>query len=118
LNATLAGLTHVQYTNIDNKPANFQSDWNSTIISIPTDFQSDNNSRVINTPNLSRYASNTNLNSLSRPMSTNSILSINNLNAASTTIFNHLNSLSTSTDVIVTKKHGQNLDSGGGSNTS
>ena len=29
-NAT--GLTHLQYTNIDNKPTNFQSDWNPTII--------------------------------------------------------------------------------------
>ena len=38
-NAT--GLTHIQYTNIDNKPTNFQSDWNSTIIIKPTNFQSD-----------------------------------------------------------------------------
>ena len=29
-NAT--GLTHLQYTNIDGKPTNFQSDWNSTVI--------------------------------------------------------------------------------------
>ena len=71
------GLTHIQYTNIDNKPTNFQSDYNST---------------VINTPNLSVYATNTNLNSLS----TSSTLSINNINATSTTILGNLNSLSTS----------------------
>ena len=35
-NAT--GLTHIQYTNIDNKPTNFQSDWNSTIINKPSYF--------------------------------------------------------------------------------
>ena len=26
------GLTHLQYTNIDNKPSNFQSDWNTTVL--------------------------------------------------------------------------------------
>ena len=71
------GLTHIQYTNIDGKPTNFQSDYNST---------------VINTPNLSVYATNTNLNSLS----TSSTLSINNINATSKTILGNLNSLSTS----------------------
>ena len=44
------GLTHLQYTNIDNKPSNFQSDWNTT---------------VINKPDLSVYATNTNVNNLS-----------------------------------------------------
>ncbi len=61
------GLTNIGYTNVINKPTNFQSDWNSTII---------------NKPDLTVYASNSNLNNLS----TNSILSINNLNATSTTI--------------------------------
>ena len=70
-NAT--GLTHLQYSNIDNKPSYFRADYNST---------------VINTPNLSLYATNTNLNNLS----SNSTLSINNLNATSTTIFNNLKS--------------------------
>ena len=31
-------LTHLQYTNIHNKPTNFQSDWNSTIINKPIIF--------------------------------------------------------------------------------
>ena len=65
-NAT--GLTHLQCTNIDNKPSYFPADYNST---------------VINTPNLSVYTINTDLNSLS----TNSVLSICNLNATSTTIY-------------------------------
>ena len=68
------GLTHLQYTNIDNKPTNFQSDWNCTIINKPSYFPADSNSTLINTPNLSGYATNTNLNSLP----TNSILLINN----------------------------------------
>ena len=89
-NAT--GLTHLQYTNIDGKPTNFQSDWNSTIINKPTNFQSDYNSTVINTPNLSVYATNTNLNSLS----TNATLSINNLNSTSTTILGIVNGHTTS----------------------
>ena len=89
-NAT--GLTHLQYTNIDGKPTNFQSDWNSTIINKPTNFQSDYNSTVINTPNLSVYATNTNLNSLS----SNATLSINNLNSTSTTILGIVNGHTTS----------------------
>ena len=89
-NAT--GLTHLQYTNIDGKPTNFQSDWNSTIINKPTNFQSDYNSTVINTPNLSVYATNTNLNSLS----SNATLSINNLNSTSTTILGLVNGHTTS----------------------
>ena len=65
LDGNATGLTHIQYTNIDNKPTNFQSDWNSNIINKPTNFQSDYNSTVSNTPNLSVYATNTNLNNLS-----------------------------------------------------
>ncbi len=92
------GLTNIGYTNVINKPTNFQSDWNSTvinkptnfqsdwnstIINKPTNFQSDWNSTVINKPDLTVYATNSNLNNLS----TNSIFGINNLNATSTTIF-------------------------------
>ena len=79
-NAT--GLTHLQYTNIDGKPTNFQSDWNNTIINKPTNFQSDWSSTIINKPDLTVYALTTNLNNLS----TNSILSITNLNNTSTTL--------------------------------
>ena len=79
-NAT--GLTHLQYNNIDGKPTNFQSDYNST---------------VINKPDLTGYATTTNLNNLS----TNSTLSINNLNATSTTIFSNLNSLSTNSTLSI-----------------
>jgi len=50
-----------------------------------------NYNAITNRPDLSGYAINTNLNSLS----TSSTLSINNLNNTSTTIFNNLNSLST-----------------------
>ncbi len=70
------GLTNIGYNNVINKPTNFQSDWLTTII---------------NKPDLTVYATNTNLNSLS----TNSIFSINNINTTSTTIFNNLTSLST-----------------------
>ena len=79
-NAT--GLTHLQYTNIDGKPSYFSADYNST---------------VINAPNLSVYATNTNLNSLS----SNATLSINNLNATSTTIVGNLNSLSTNSTLSI-----------------
>ena len=64
------GLTNIGYSNVINKPTNFQSDWNNTII---------------NKPDLTVYGTTSNLNSLS----TNSILSINNLNATSTTILNN-----------------------------
>ena len=70
------GLTNIVYTNVINKPTNFQTDWLTT---------------VSNRPDLTVYATNTSLNSLS----TNSTLSINNINATSTTIFNNLTSLST-----------------------
>ena len=70
------GLTNIGYSNVIDRPTNFQSDWNSTII---------------NRPDLTVYATTLNLNSLS----TNSTLSINNLNATSTTIFDNLNALST-----------------------
>ncbi len=42
------GLTNTGYTNVINKPTDFQSDWNST---------------VINKPDLTAYATNTNSNS-------------------------------------------------------
>ena len=76
------GLTHLQYTNIDGKPSYFPADYNST---------------VINTPNLSVYATNTNLNSLS----SNATLSINNLNTTSTTILGNLNTLSTNSTLSI-----------------
>jgi hypothetical protein len=44
------GLTNIGYNNVIGKPTNFQSDWNST---------------VINKPDLTVYATNSNLNSLS-----------------------------------------------------
>jgi hypothetical protein len=74
------GLTNIGCTTVINKPINFQSDWNSTVINKPTNFQSDWNSTVINKqtnfqshwnstiinkPDLTVYATNTNLNSLS-----------------------------------------------------
>ncbi len=44
-------ISALNYTNISaNKPTNFQSDWNSTIINKPTNFQSDWNSTIINKP--------------------------------------------------------------------
>ncbi len=55
------GLSNIGYSNVINKPNFFPSDWLST---------------VSNRPDLTVYATNNNLNSLS----TNSILSINNLN--------------------------------------
>ena len=62
-NAT--GLTHIQYTNIDNKPTNFPAGYNST---------------VINTPNLSVYATTTDLYNLS----SQSYLDIPNFKTTST----------------------------------
>ena len=44
------GLTNLGYSNIINKPTNFQSDWTSTVINKPTNFQSDWTSTVINKP--------------------------------------------------------------------
>ena len=44
------GLTNIGYSNIINKPTNFQSDWTSTVINKPTNFQSDWTSTVINKP--------------------------------------------------------------------
>ncbi len=35
------GLTNIGYTNVIDKPTNFQSDWNSTVINKPTNFQSE-----------------------------------------------------------------------------
>ena len=64
------GLTNIGYNNVINKPNNFPSDWLTT---------------VSNRPDLTVYATNNNLNSLS----TNSILNINNLQSTSTTIFNN-----------------------------
>ena len=61
------GLTNIGYNNVINKPNNFPSDWLTT---------------VSNRPDLTVYATNSNLNSLS----TNSILNINNLQSTSTTI--------------------------------
>ena len=96
-----AGLTHLQYTNLDGKPSYFPADYNST---------------VINTPNLSVYATNTNLNSLSinnlnttsttilgnlNSLSTTSILSINNIIESSATILGNLNSLSTNSTLSI-----------------
>ena len=94
-NAT--GLTHLQYTNIDGKPTNFQSDWSSTIINKPTNFQSDWSSTIINKPDLTVYALTTNLNNLS----TNSILNISNLNATSTTLLGYINALTNPTTLKV-----------------
>jgi hypothetical protein len=48
---------------IINKPTNFQSDWNSTIINKPTNFQSDWNSTIINKPDLTVYAIKNNVDS-------------------------------------------------------
>ena len=120
-NAT--GLTHLQYTNIDGKPSTFPGDYNNLInkpstfpgdynnlinkpstfpgdynnlINKPTNFQSDYNSTVINKPDLSVYGTTTNLNNLS----TNSILSINNLNATSTTLLGLVNGHTTSINNI------------------
>jgi hypothetical protein len=59
------GLTNIGYNNVINKPTNFQSDWNSTIINKPTNFQSDWDSTIINKPDLSVYATDDDLNSLS-----------------------------------------------------
>ena len=117
------GLTHLQYSNIDNTPTNFQSDWNSTIINKPTNFQSDYNSTVINkptnfqsdynstvinTPNLSVYATNTNLNSLSSYSYLNISSTNNNLNSISSYSYlnisstnNNLNSLSTNSILTI-----------------
>jgi len=61
------GLTNIGYNNVISKPNNFPSDWLTT---------------VSNRPDLTVYATNSNLNSLS----TNSILNINNLQSTSTTI--------------------------------
>ena len=105
------GLTHIQYSNIDNKPTNFQCDYNSTLINKPstfpgdynnlinkpTNFQSDYNSTVINTPNLSVYATNTNLNNLS----SQSYLDIPNIKTTSTTILTNLNSVSTNSTLSI-----------------
>ena len=42
------GLTNLTYNNINGKPTNFQSDYNSTLINKPTNFQCDYNSTLIN----------------------------------------------------------------------
>ena len=76
------GLTNIGYNNVINKPTNFQTDWLTT---------------VSNRPDLTVYATNTNLNSLS----TNSALSINNLITTSNTIFTNLNSYSTSSSLSI-----------------
>ena len=57
------------------------------IIGNGTSISNLNYNAITNKPDLTGYATNTNLNSLS----TNSILSINNLNTTSTTIFNKTN---------------------------
>ncbi len=59
------GLTNIGYSNVINKPTNFQSDWNSTIINKPTNFQSDWNSKSINQPDLTVYSTNTKVDALS-----------------------------------------------------
>ena len=76
------GLTNIGYNNVINKPTNFQTDWLTT---------------VSNRPDLTVYATNTNLNSLS----TNSTLSINNLITTSNTIFTNLNSYSTNSSLSI-----------------
>ena len=76
------GLTNIGYNNVIYKPNNFPSDWLTT---------------VSNRPDLTVYATNSNLNSLS----TNSILNINNLQSTSTTIFNNLNSFSTNSRLLI-----------------
>jgi hypothetical protein len=65
INSDMVNFSELQFFGKENN--NFQSDWNSTII---------------NKPDLSLYATSTNLNGLS----TNSTVSINNLNTTSTTI--------------------------------
>ena len=49
-------ITNLNYNNIkSNKPTNFQSDRNSTIINKPTNFQSDWSTTIINKPDLTVY---------------------------------------------------------------
>ena len=76
------GLTNIGYNNVIGKPSFFPADWNTT---------------VSNRPDLTVYATNTNLNSLS----TFSKLNIDNLNSTSTTIFNNLNSLSSASTLSI-----------------
>jgi hypothetical protein len=71
------GLRNIGYTNVISEPTNFQSDWNSTITSKPTNFQFDWNSTIINKPDLTVYATNTNLSSLS----SSSYLNVSGTNA-------------------------------------
>ena len=76
------GLTNIGYNNVINKPNNFPSDWLTT---------------VSNRPDLTVYATNNNLNSLS----TTSSLLISNLNATSTSLLSSINNLNlTSTSLL------------------
>ena len=52
-----SSITSINYTNISNKPTNFQSDWNSTIINKP-----DLNSYLLTSTANSTYATISNLN--------------------------------------------------------
>ena len=42
----------VDWMNVDNKPTNFQADWNTTVVNKPTNFQADWNTTVINKPTI------------------------------------------------------------------
>ena len=65
-------ISALNYLNISvNKPTNFQSDWNSTIINKPTNFQSDWNSTIINRPDLTLYAIKNNVDSSLNSLNTN-----------------------------------------------
>ncbi len=90
-------INNIGYTNVINKPTNFQSDWNSTVINKPTNFQSYGNSTVSNKPDLTVYATNTNLNSLS---------SYSYLNIS--TIYSNLNSFFSEFNIINKSSHNIN----------
>ena len=84
------GLTNIGYNNVINKPNNFPSDWLTT---------------VSNRPDLTIYATNNNLNSLS---STSSLL-ISNLNATSTSLLSSINNLNSTSTSLLNKTNFSNL---------
>jgi hypothetical protein len=83
-NAT--GLTNLGYSNIINKPTNFQSDWTSTVINKPTNFQSDWGSTVINKP--TNFQSDWNTTVINKPDLTVYATTINLNNLSTNSIFN------------------------------